>query len=291
VVAGAITREVSSLLHSLAGDSSTKEGRALADLESVPLTPFPKERAMDCVRKKECPLGEVSGRGGKPCVQTSFASMHSAGAWLLNWILSAKFTFVLNLNNIPHYSMFIKSLIVLCLFPMLTFGQGQLTFEPDRNVASSEQYPDRNPSNDPQSEPKEETNSERSQRIRNQFGDAEGAITLVEEAERNRTEWNVEQVREGLSQAKDELHKVKSIGISTKKRNQLAAAWGRLAKSERFLFGDTPNNLEWLRRANELDPDNEDVARALDLAERKNEFTQLQLAEAARIRTARQQQN
>lgn len=184
-----------------------------------------------------------------------------------------------------------KSLLLLCLFPLISHAQDSLTFEPDRNVPPSEQYSERNPSNDPQSEPTEETNAKRSQRIKNRFGDSEGAITLVEEAERNRKQWQAEQVRETLVQAKDALTKVKDWGISGQKRKQLSAAWGRLAQSERFLFGDTDNNLEWLRKANELDPNNEDVGRALDIAERKKEFTLLQLEEAARIRAARKQQN
>lgn len=181
--------------------------------------------------------------------------------------------------------------LALLLSSTFSHSQGQLTFEPDRNVPPSEQYLERSPSNDPETEAKEETNAERSQRINDRFGDSGAAIKLVEDAEKNRDHLEAELVRDKLSEAKDALNKVKSSGISEKKRNQLAAAWGRLAKSERFLFGDTDNNLEWLRNAYDLDPDNEDIARALDVAERKQSYAFAQLEEAAKVRAQREQQN
>lgn len=186
----------------------------------------------------------------------------------------------------------LKNLLILApLFLITNFSQGQLKIEPDRNVPPSQQYPDDNPSNDVSEGDREETTAERNERIKKRFGDSEAAIILMEEAERSRSELEAELVREKLIQAKDELMKMKSTGISQKKKRQLADAWGRLAKSERLLFGDTTNNLNWLRTAYELDPGNEDIARALDVAERKHEYAQIRLAEAARIRAERNQQD
>ena len=193
----------------------------------------------------------------------------------------------------PHLIMTrIKSISLAILLPIsVSYSQDALEIQPDRNVPPVKQYKERTPSNDPDSGSLEETESHRNQRIKERFGDSENAVVLIEDAEKNRGQWEAEQVRQNLLQARDKLDTVKATGVSAKKKAQLASSWGRLAEAERFLFGDTPNNLEWLRKANELDPDNEDVARALDVAERKHEYTELQLAEAAKIRAARNHQN
>ncbi len=186
----------------------------------------------------------------------------------------------------------IRILLLALLVPVaVVFGQDELTFEPDRNVSPEEQYGEKNPSNDAQVESDEDKAIRKLQRIKTRFGDSEGAVLLLEEAEQQRNEWQADQVREKLTEAKDQIEKVKSRGISQTKRKQLAGAWARLAKSERLLFGDTDNNLEWLRTAYDLDPDNEEVARALGIAERKQEYALARLEAAAQFRASREQQN
>ena len=179
-------------------------------------------------------------------------------------------------------------LAVLCLNQTNLSAQVRLEFERNRNVPPSQQYPEKNPENVVEGNSRTETVAQQRARLRSLFGDAESAITLVEDIESSRKIWVAEQVRNKLNDAKGRLQKIKSRRISKKKRKQLALAWGRLARSERFLFGDTIQNLEWLRKAHELDPDNQDVARALDVAERKNEYAQRRLEEAAKIRAARE---
>ncbi len=129
-----------------------------------------------------------------------------------------------------------------------------------------------------------ETASERTKRINDRFGDAASAVILIEDTEVQKKDLSPEEVRANLDLAKRDLEKISARGISRTKKRQLADSWNRLVRAEKELFGDTPNVIAWLRVARDLNPDNEEVIRALQWAEEKEEIANRRIKEAEQLR-------
>lgn len=99
----------------------------------------------------------------------------------------------------------------------------------------------------------EESTSKKGQRIRERYGDGAEAVLLLEDVSSMRKNLNRGEVRAELTKAQEQLETINTRSLSRKKKEQLAAAWKRLALTERALFGDTPEVINLLRIAQDLD--------------------------------------